>query len=61
MVEFSLTEIGLFCWAVLATAYALRYKQERRAADMFIRALLSDKEMREHIVADFAEFKRSAE
>jgi hypothetical protein len=59
MIEFSITEIALFCWAALATGYALRYRQEQRAADTFIKAILSNKDFREHIVADFEEFKAS--
>lgn len=50
MVEFSLTEIALFCWAVLATGYALKYKQESRAADVFIRVMIERKEVRDQIV-----------
>jgi hypothetical protein len=55
MIEFSITEIVLFCWAILATGYALRYRQEQRAANMFLRAILSNKDLREHMVADFEE------
>lgn len=40
MVEFSLTEIALFCWAVLATGYALKYKSRAEAADFFSRVLI---------------------
>jgi hypothetical protein len=55
MIEVSITEIVLFCWAVLATAYALRYKQQEQGAKMFIRALMEDDKMRDALVADFKE------
>ena len=57
MVEFSLTEIALFCWAVIATGYALRYKQEARASDLFVRVMLERKDVRDKLVAEFEEFK----
>jgi hypothetical protein len=50
MVEFSLIEIALFCWAVLATGYALRYRQEARASDVFIRAMIERKDVRDQVV-----------
>jgi hypothetical protein len=59
MIEFSLTEIALFCWAVLATGYALKYKQEARASDLFVRVMLERKDVRDKLVAEFEEFKAS--
>jgi hypothetical protein len=58
MIEFSLTEIALFCWAVLATGYALRYRQEARASDLFVRVILERKDVRDKLVAEFEEFSR---
>ena len=45
----------MFCWAVLATAYALKYKQQEMGAKMFIRALMEDDKMRDALVKDFKE------
>ena len=56
MIEFSFVEIALFCWAVLATGYALRYKQEARASDLFVRVMLERKDVRDKLVAEFEEF-----
>jgi hypothetical protein len=56
MIEFSLVEIALFCWAALATGYALRYKQEARASDLFVRVMLERKDVRDKLVAEFEEF-----
>jgi hypothetical protein len=55
MIEVSITEIVLFCWAVLATAYALKYKQQEMSAKIFIRALMEDEKLRNNLVADFKE------
>lgn len=53
MVEFSLTEIALFCWAVLATAYAFKWKSRTESADLFIRVLLERKDVRDKLVAEY--------
>jgi len=53
MIEFSLTEIALFCWAVLATAYALKCKAQTESADLFVRVLLERKEVRDRVVAEY--------
>jgi len=53
MIEVSVMEIALFCWAVLATAYALKYRQQEQGAKMFIRAIMEDDKMRDVLVAEF--------
>lgn len=50
MVEFSLTEIALFCWGVLATAYALKSKARADGADFFARMLIERKDVRDQVV-----------
>lgn len=55
MIEVSITEIALFCWAILATAYAMKCRQQERGVKMFVRALLKDEKMRNAVVADFKE------
>tara|TARA_R110000868_G_scaffold127441_2_gene335060 strand:+ start:2463 stop:2648 length:186 start_codon:yes stop_codon:yes gene_type:complete len=55
MIEVSLIEIALFCWAVIATAYALKYRQQEQGAKMFIRALMEDDKMRNALVKEFKE------
>ena len=62
MIEVSLTEIFLFAWASLATAYACKYKVDAKRADHFIKLFLTDKEVRAKITADFDEWeKRNAD
>jgi hypothetical protein len=53
MIEVSITEIVLFAWAVLATASALKYKQQEQGAKRFIQAMMEDDKMRDALVADF--------
>jgi hypothetical protein len=59
MIEVTFIEVGLFCWAVLATGYACKYKQTLDGANNFIRVILSDKKTRDEVVADFEEFVES--
>jgi hypothetical protein len=53
MVEFSFIEIALFCWAVLATGYALKWKARADDADFFTRMLIERKEVRDKVVAAY--------
>jgi hypothetical protein len=60
MIEFSLMEIVLFCWAVLATGYALKYKLRAEGADFFARVLIENKGVRDQVVEAYEkEFGRS--
>ena len=58
MIEVSAIEIVLFAWAIIATGYALKYKSEARGADVFIKVLLENKEVRDDVVAKFEQFRR---
>jgi hypothetical protein len=61
MVEFSLTEIALFCWAVLATAYALKWKAKADSANFFARMLIERKDVRDQVIEAYEkEFGQSA-
>jgi beta-lactamase regulating signal transducer with metallopeptidase domain len=60
MIEVSITEIILFCWAVLATAYALKYKQQERMSKLFVRALIEDEELRDKIVSEVKQHMKEA-
>ena len=53
MIEFSVTEIALFCWGVLATAYALKSKARADGSDFLVRVILERKEVRDKLVADY--------
>ena len=59
MIEFSLMEIVLFCWAALATGYALKYKHKAWATDLFVRVILERKDVRDKVVSEYEEFRRT--
>jgi hypothetical protein len=50
MVEFSLIEIALFCWAVLATTYAFKWKAKADSANFFVRMLIERKDVRDQVI-----------
>ena len=60
MIEISITEVFLFCWAALATAFALKYKQQERMSKLFVRALIEDEELRDKIVSEVKQHMREA-
>lgn len=58
MIEVSITEIALFAWAIIATGYALKYKQVKHQSDVLIHNLLENKELRDGLVADYEQFQK---
>ena len=61
MIEFSITEIALFCWGVLATAYALKWKSKAEGSEFLVRVILERKDVRDKLVAEYErEFGQSA-
>ena len=59
MIEFSIAEIALFCWAVVATGYAFKYKHEAHMAEFVLRKVIEDKKVRDHLVTEFEKFRES--
>ena len=59
MIEFSIAEIVLFIWAVLATGYAFKYKHEAHMANFVLRKVIEDKKVRDHLVTEFEKFRES--
>ena len=53
MIEFSMIELGLLIWAILATAFYLDTKRENRMAKNFIRHIFDDDSERERIVGEY--------
>lgn len=53
MIEFSLTEIVLFCWAVIATGYAFKCKQHAHMSDFVLRKVIEDKRIRDELVGQY--------
>jgi hypothetical protein len=57
MIEFSFAEIALFCWAVVATGYALKYKHEAYMAEFVLRRMIEDEKVRDELVAAYKKFE----
>ena len=49
MIEISTTEVLLFCWAILATAFAFKKTDQYNAATRFITLLVEHPEIIEQI------------
>lgn len=58
MMEISITEIVLFAWGIVATAYALKFKHETDVARFLIRELVTDAKVRDHIVGAYEKHKK---
>lgn len=59
MIEFSITEIALFIWAILATAQAFRYRDEIRKTNFVLKLLLTEDKVRDELVKDYKQFKEA--
>ena len=57
MIEFSITEIALFIWAILATAQAFKYREEARKSAFVLKLMLTEDEIRNNLVKDYKYFK----
>ena len=55
MIEVSITEIVLFAWAIIATGYALKFKQESQMGKRFVQALIEDEELRNRVITEYKE------
>ena len=59
MIEISITEIALFIWAILATAQALRYRDESRKSAFVLKLMLTQDDVRDDLVEDFKQFQKA--
>ena len=59
MIEFSIAEIALFIWAILATAQAFKYRDELHKVNFVLKLMLNEEAIREDIVRDFKKFKEA--
>ena len=53
MIEVSITNVLLFVWAILATGYALKYKEELHGHKFIIHKILSDEKIRNELVGSY--------
>ncbi len=61
MIEFSLIELGLLIWALLATAFYLDSKRENRMAKDFILHTMNDDQERDRIVSEYKAVRSATE
>ena len=61
MMEITMTELVLFCWAVLATGYAFKCHGDHLAAKRFAMAMLESPEMYADISKTLTEYKRKTQ
>lgn len=60
MIEVSITEIALFAWAIIATGYAFKFKQDSQAGRRFVQALLEDEELRNRLITEYKEVQNAS-
>lgn len=51
------TELALFCWAVIATAGAIKFSDEARTAKRMLSIFIEDESVRNQVLHAHAEFK----
>jgi hypothetical protein len=61
MIEFSITEMALLIWAILATAFYLDSKRENRMAKDFILHIMNDDQERDRIVSEYKAVRSATE
>ena len=59
MIEMTLADMFLLIWAVVATAFALRFYEQDKAKDKFVGALIKNKESREKFFEEIDAFEKS--
>ena len=57
MIEVTLTELGLFAWAILATSQALKYHHERNVAKHMMLTFIEDEGVRNEALKRYKEWK----
>ena len=57
MIEFTYTELALFCVALIGWARAMYWKSKHDNMHQFNMAILEDEEVRTKVLADFNEWK----
>ena len=58
MIEITFMEGVLFAWGVIATAYALKYKEEEQRARSVLMAVIERKDVRDNLVEEYAKFMK---
>lgn len=58
MIEITFTEVALFCWAVLATGYALKWHQNSQHVSKLLSLMIDHPEVRDQIAAAKEQFMK---
>lgn len=58
MIEVTFTEMVLFAWAVLATAAAIKYKDEARTIKRMLVTFVENKEARDQLLKAHEQFMK---
>ena len=58
MFELSFSDAFLLCWAIVATMFAFKLKDENNKAQIAMSRLLDDDYLRDTVVANYREWKR---
>lgn len=56
--EFTLTEMWLIVWAIAATAYALKFREEAKMVKHLLKAMLRDQVVYDRMKADHDTFMK---
>jgi hypothetical protein len=60
MIEFTFTEVILFAWGMVATAYAFKYNHDAEMAKFFVHKIITDESVRNDLVAAHAKFVKES-
>lgn len=56
--EITTTELMLFAWAIIATGFAFKYREDESKARFFLKLLIEDEKARNQMVNTYEEFKK---
>lgn len=57
MIELTIADMFLLGWAIIATMYALKYKELHMKADIALHRIITDVNTREMVLRDYARWK----
>ena len=58
MIEFTFTELALFMWGTVATAYAFKFHHEMSMAKFFLHKVISEETVRNELVDSYKKFQK---
>lgn len=58
MIEFTFTELALFMWGMVATAYAFKFHHDMSMAKFFLRKVITEETVRNELVESYKKFQK---